>query len=776
MKNVNKILTTLSLSASDTREDTIKSIIRTTLLESKNPITIDELKENIDIVYEISLYEIEFNNILKILIEDGEIILSKSLYSLAEEEKAKLVKIEAEKRSSEVIRFQNFKIFVSERSKHKISDSDIKLLWETLKDYFYGCFFQYGVKAIEFLHPQLSKPEPTNFINREIFSDELKKLAKPELTSTFKTVVDLFPDYATKEDLDFIDEIGQKTLAFASLGLSPEQANEDLDKELIDWTLFLDTNFLFSVLNLHVNAENEASKELLKLIVLNKDIIKIKFRYSELTLKELKHKKDDFKHLDESLTDSAIRAILKSDGLDELSKNYYSNLLINREQTIHPINIIDLAEITLPKEGILISRNKKQIDSLDEKFIGERIVEYQRFIDQINESRIEFSKTNHIPFRTYYRSDSQMRHDVVLRELILNSRRVFKKDEIKTFNEVKYFGLTLDDLLMKFDSYKTRSFEEIQYPTFFRPSFLLNKLVKLLPVKTPDYKKAFIKAVSSRGFNKDPQKSIDIIKVASYLKKYGIDNESVLLNLISEKLFMDKFHQESSKEDFNSEKFFESEMNTLLSTKENEVLASKRELIMLEEVTRKDKEEKERLRIENEQKENNILLLQNAVNQLNDKIKKLEDRSAIKVVETQINFEAAEKQSKIDAITLELQNERKRNLTLINAQRKILRKNHIYWRIFWWRLRSFIWIIVLPIILLTLYFGLKNSQYFPNDPEYKSLDSFLSTNLVKGILVFFTIIYQAIFITIFSSKFMQTNKMKFVEHLEIPDDLKELHE
>ncbi len=775
MKNVNKILTTLSLSASDTREDTIKSILRTTLLQSKNPITLSELKDNIDIVYDITLYDTEFDTILKTLHEDGEIIINgKSQYSLAEEERNKLIEIEATRRSSEVVRFKNFKNFIDDKSKIKFEASDIKLLWETLKNYFYGCFYQYGVKAVEFLHPQYIKAESA-YNNGEVFNDALKKLEKQELTSIFKTAVDLFPDYATKEDLDFIDEIGQKTLSFASLGLSPEQASEDLDNELIDWTLYLDTNFLFSVLNLHSNCENEACKELLKLVVLNKDLIKIKFRYSELTLKELKHKKDDFKSLDESLTDSAIRAILKSDDLDEFSKKYYSELLSNRDETIHPTKIIDLAEMTLPKEGIIISRNSKQADSLGEDFINERIVDYQRYINEVNERRMEFSSKHHFYFRPYYRSDSQIKHDIVLRELIINSRRLFKKDEIKTFNEVKYFGLTLDELLIKFDGYNNKSITTT-YPTFFKPSFLLNKLVKLLPIKTPDYKKAFIKAVSSRGFNKDPQKSIDIIKVVSYLRKCGIDNENVLLNLISEKLFLDKFHQESSKEDFNSEKFFESEMNTLLSKKEIEILASNQELLLLKENTRKEKEEKEKLKIDNEQKENDISLLQSAVIQLNDKIKKLEDRSAVKVVEPQLNFEAAEKQSELDAITKELQLEKKKNISLKNAQRKILRKKFIFRNILWWRIKSFIWIIVLPILFLILYCILKNSQYFPNEPESKSLDSFLSTPFINGILVFITIIYQAIFISIFTSKFFQTNKSKFIEHIEIPEDLKELYE
>lgn len=777
MKNVNKILETLSLSASDTREDTIKSIIRTTLLESNIPIDLSELKDNIDIVYEISLYDTEFNPILKTLYEDGEIIISsKSLYSLAEEEKTKLIELEAKRRSSEVIRFQNFKNFINEKSKTKIAEPDIKLLWETLKNYFYGCFFQYGVKAIEFLHPQNLKSESTNYINGEVFNDALKKLANQELSNIFKIAVDLFPDYATKEDLDFIDEIGQKTLSFASLGLSPEQAYEDLDKELIDWTLYLDTNFLFSILDLHSNIENEASKELLKLVVLNKDIIKIKFRYSELTLKELRHKKDDFHNLDESLTDSAVRAILKSDDLDEFARKYYSELLNNRDGTLHPTKIIDLAEMTLPKDGVLISRNHKQIDSLGESYINERIVEYQRYIDAVNETRMEFSKRKYLPFRPYYRSDSQITHDVVLREVILDSRRLFKKEEVKTFNEVRYFGLTLDELLIKYDSYNSRSSGLIKYPTFFRPSFLLNKLVKLLPIKTPDYKKAFIKAVSARGFYKDPQKSNDIIKVVTYLKKYGIDNESVLLNLITEKLFMDKYHQENVKEGFNSDEFFESEMNVVLANKEKEVLNSKAELADLAEKTKLEIEEKEKLKVQNKKNEADVLLLHSAVDQLNKQIQKLEERTTTTVIAPELNFEAADKQAELDEVKLELQKERKGIIDFKNEQRIAPRENYIHRKIFWWRFRTFIWILVLPFLFLLFYFLLKNSKLFPELPKENNLDSFLSTKVVQGILWVIMIIYQAILIPIFTAKFYQTNKSKFVEHLNVPIDLQDIHE
>lgn len=774
MKNVNKILTTLSLSASDTREDTIKSIIRTTLLESKNPITLTVLKENIDIIYDIELYEFEFNSILKKLTDDNEVLVDKDLYSLSQEEKSKLIEIEAKLKSSEILRLQNFRKFIDEKSPAKLEDADVKLLWNTLKDYLYGCFFVYGTKAIEFLHPQYVKETSTNQSQKEVFLEAVKKLGKQELTNIFRVAIEGFPDYATKEDLDFIDEIGQKTLSFASLGLSPEQATEDLDVKLIDWILYLDTNVLFSILDLHSNNENDACKELLKLVVLNKDTITIKFRFSELTLKELRHKKSDFASLDDSLTESAIRAILKSEDLDEFARKYYSDFLKNREGTIHPTKIIDLAEITLPKSGIEISRNQKQVDSFEPEYVNSLVADYQRFVNESNVTRQEFAKKNNYNLRQYFKSESQMKHDVILREMILSSRRIFKKDEVKTFNEIKYFGLTLDELLIRFDNNKNNYSGATVYPTFFKPSFLLNKLVKLLPIKTPDYKKAFLKAVSSRGFHRDIQKSNDIICVASYLKTFGIDNENVLLNLISEKLFMDKFRQESSAPEFNSGKFFESELNKILSEKELEVSSSKTLIAKLAETSQLEKEEKDRLKSQKEQKESDIIVLTSAVNQLKKQVKKLSERPSSNLVSPKIDFESAQRQKELDDLKTQLENQKDLNLQLENKERKPLRIKFIKRKLFWWRFRSFVWIFALPIVFLLLYLGLRNSTYFPAEPPEGSLDVAISTAPFKGVLIVLTIVYQAIFISIFSSKFFQTNKSNFIERIELPDELKEV--
>src|SRR5690606_11950911 len=99
-------------------------------------------------------------------------------------------------------------------------------------------------------------------------------------------------------------------------------------------------------------------------------------------------------------------------------------------------------------------RNQKQVDSFESGYVNSLIADYQKFVNESNEIRQEFAKKNNYNIRQYFKSESQITHDVILREMILSSRRTFKKDEVKTFNEVKYFGLTLDELLISFDSKK----------------------------------------------------------------------------------------------------------------------------------------------------------------------------------------------------------------------------------------------------------------------------------------------------------------------------------
>ena len=157
------------------------------------------------------------------------------------------------------------------------------------------------------------------------------------------------------------------------------------------------------------------------------------------------------------------------------------------------------------------------------------------------------------------------------------------KEKPKAFTDLKYFAISLDDVLIAYDKNSAKVKDpEFPFPVFFKPSFLLNKLIRLLPIKiTSNYKKAFFKALSSRGFNKDIRRSRDIQRIVNYLKAHGIDNETVILNLLSEDLFLEKFHElQSNPEDL--DKFFEQELNKQLLIIQSQLEETKNRISALE--------------------------------------------------------------------------------------------------------------------------------------------------------------------------------------------------
>lgn len=748
-----KILETLSLSASDTREDTLISIIINSLFQYEQ-IKREDYCTAIKEIYDFEPYRDEVYQILEKLLKENRLCLEKGIYFLSEDEKNKFQESDIIIKDKEKIRFQNFKNFIVEDLDPSLDTIKIKLLWATFVEYLYNNFYEYGEDALKRLHPFLNDDE-VNSEGKDCMQMAYDRLKEKELCNIFKLTIDRFPDYASSEDIGFLNDLAQKTLCFTSLGINPEVAGNGFDSKFIDWVLYLDTNVLYSLLDLHSHPENDACKALISLIRENKDYLKILFRYSELTKKELNSKRDDFKLLDEKLTNSSIKALLRSDNLDDFSKQFYEKLLNDRDSTLHPSKVIDLASNTLIKKEIDIARNQKRIDNLGEEYINTRIQDYRRFIDDINLIKQQFSDKNRIPFYEIYRSDKQITHDITLRELILDQRSSnLKKDEIVTMNSAKYFGVTLDELLLKYDKRQIKDYNDGRsFPIFFKPSFLLNKLVKVLPIKTTDYKKAFIKAVTSKGFNKDVQKSHDILKIVNYLKKQGIDDEQIVFSLISEDLFLEKFKKNKNKEDFNQGEFIESELNRAFAVREKELIQTKKALELKEnEVVEKSQYSQEL----NEKKtflENELDLYKKALIKVQSDVEKLKNQNQKKSPQQQINFDAADSQEKARSYKNKLKNFVDIEITRFKKQSLKSWQRRVWWNLFW----------VVPLTIFCFYFILS-----PTLTNKFNCD----TTTLRFIVGFFVLLIDGIFIYLIKTRFWdEGNKQKRIENIETPKEL-----
>lgn len=520
------------------------------------------------------------------------------------------------------------------------------MLWDTFLEYLYNSFYEYGEDAIKTLHPHLKNGDGNNYYE-SVFLSIIKKIDDQELKDLFKQIIERFPDFALTEDLNFLNDLAQKAISFSSLGFQADMAQDTVNHEIVDWTLYLDTNVLYSLLDLHSHQENDACKALIQLVRDNKEHIKVKLRYSDITYKELGQKKAEFDLLDDKLTDSSINAMLRSENLDGFSRKFYERLLENREGTIHPSEAIGLSQTTLKYKTIEIMRNSKRIEHLGEDYINVKVQEFYEYINRKNETRKEFFDTKNIPFHPIEKSEKQAQHDITLRELLLDSRQKVLKNEEVSLNSVKYFGVTLDDLLIQFDKSRIKDNNDVNsFPVFFKPSFLLNKLVRVLPIQTKDYKKAFIKAVTSKGFHKDSSKSRDVLKIVNYLKSQGIDDERVVYNIISQDIFLEKYHRESQNENFNQGEFFESELNREFKLFQEQLEKIRKELVSTSKTAEERAEENKKLETKKSILESDVQQYEKALKKVNKRVESLEKTVDASSSQSRINFEEGEANAK----------------------------------------------------------------------------------------------------------------------------------
>lgn len=759
LKNHIKVLSTLSIASSDTREDTLTSIIIRTLYVN-DEIAEKELQEKIKDEFDFQPYDSELFPLIEKLVEDGKLTREKGMLRLTEEEVKKLLSLETTLSDEDNARFLNFKSFLVDKLELDISIQKIKRLWAVFLEYLYDSFYEYGHDALKTLHPHIDNGSENgpykDVLQKAILSLKSKT---PDLIPIFKQAVERFPDYASDKDLEFLNDLAQKTLSFTSLGLQPELAKETIDHDIVDWVLYLDTNVLYSILGLHVHPENQACIALINLIKDNTDYIKIQVRYSELTEKELRAKKGDFDLFDDKMSDSSIKAMLKTDDLDGFSRKFYSDLLENRDATIHPSKVIELSKRTLITDKIDIGRNQKRLESIGEDYIQSRMDDYIQFIQKKNEVRLEFSEVNKVPYNEIYRSDRQIRHDVSLREIILSSRGgVIKPGEELSLNSVRFFGVTLDGVLISYDSSKIKNYQdENSFPVFFKPSYLLNRLTKVLPMKTGDYKKAFIKAITTRGFHRNTRKSEDILKIVNYLKSKGINDEKVVYNIISEDIFLSRFREQSEKEGFDQGEFIESELNREFKQKQEELEVTMNKLKESENKADEITQKNQNLGIRKSILEEELKQYKSALQKVSKEVKQLkQDQQKKTANQTSINYEAADERDKNKKLKSFLVRNTENEIAEFKSKELKKWQRKLWWNLFW----------VIPLITLGAILVIPSDLI---NFENESGNDNEGLKVVLGVIAFLLnfIFFNLIRIRYFSER----EKSAKLDTLKIPRDL-----
>ncbi len=175
-----------------------------------------------------------------------------------------------------------------------------------------------------------------------------------------------------------------------------------------------------------------------------------------------------------------------------------------------------------------------------------------------------------------------------------------------------------------------------------------------------------------------------------------------------------------------------------------------------------------------------------AIQSLIDKIEKKEKRldEIKKNYDKKINNETileVEKiknshESEMDLIKNELAAEKKQRIKLTNEKVKHSREKFIWRKIFWWRLRTVIWLLIIPfIVILFILFKCYTFQWDWGKTK-TCFDGYDNNTLFVFLKYIAAIIYTGIFIKVFSDKFGESNKSKYIERIDMPENLKDIKE
>lgn len=230
-------------------------------------------------------------------------------------------------------------------------------LWSALLSYLQQAFRRHGIQAVELLNPEVEIVNESKVglssilegvIAKEFFGRQASA-ARDAISSFFQTVG------KDRKRAEYIASLADAAFNYFSLAVAPE-VSEELRGKLNGLTLFLDTNFLFGILNLHVNPQVDVSSELLGVI----KRFKLPFRlsYHEATVREMSNTLFYFgKELNsQKWPQKMSRAVVTSGALSGIELRYHT------KNAVQPISVDDFLaplqhwQVLLKDKGIDVFR------------------------------------------------------------------------------------------------------------------------------------------------------------------------------------------------------------------------------------------------------------------------------------------------------------------------------------------------------------------------------------------------------------------------------------
>ena len=550
MTKTDRIISALYFAKSDNREKMLSDLILNVLYTINEPININSINEFIKDTFHLEPIKYEVQECLNSLVEEKSINFKDNLYSLTENTKNELYSSVLKGSTETEKRKHTFHEIVRDIFDGSVNEAEISKLWTVFNEYLIECFMTYGRKAIKIFLPyeieELAKDDV-------IIETAYKKLVDDKLITIFKQLIIEYPERLNEIELRYLTLLASRAEKFYSLGIEKEDYDKIQSLQIKDLVVLVDTNILYSILNLHVHPEKTAIAELIR--IGKEKQVDIRIVYLPKTYSELQKAKNYLEKLipKETFKISQIQALLNSNKLDPFARQYYESKLNNSEFP-HPSEKISYAMDFLKQLDVIIYNNRFPHLEENETYINTKIAEYLDFQRYYNNLCDEKGYDFHLN-----KDDKKIEHDIFLRESVKELKSKYSNE-----SELRFICLTLDRSLVHFDNYTLRREgfinSRVVNPSFISPSIFIKKIRPFIPITTNNYRKAFISSLTAPSFEKEnDEETILVQKSMTYFKNLGIEDEEIILNCIKRELFLEDFAKHEK--DKTSEEFIKSEIS-----------------------------------------------------------------------------------------------------------------------------------------------------------------------------------------------------------------------
>lgn len=439
-------------------EKSIEQIIRASMWTHGNPLTLGQI---CDITKECSGIELsnrEIESSVENLRQQGDVFNLPSNHIALAQHASDTVARDVEKLESDIKASEN--IFYNILDFHKY-EGDSAQLWNNFRtDVIWPLISELGAATYYIIKKQKSNIADLKIVKQ--FLSRFPQLESKKVQNTIQSFI-LSEDASVKNFL-----LSQMTASFCATSCNLNKT--DLNRiscnseNPIEFTLFLDTNFIYSILQLHDNTANDAADALLNLIHNCPDGIKIKAYVLPTTIDETKSNLHaNYLH---------VRSIQASQNISQVGENVLSGVLKRYFRTVGKQATMGQADQYFKPyiDNLISILRDKGIELYNQKLESYRT--RSDVIDDIN-NRISHESQKHGDNGKRYET---LLHDIILWHVVTDQRNM----RVDSIVDAKFWIATIDYSFLGWDEYKRRS-QTSSVQVCLHPSSLVQMLQLWVP-------------------------------------------------------------------------------------------------------------------------------------------------------------------------------------------------------------------------------------------------------------------------------------------------------